>query len=36
MKKTSTSKSPGKRPEDMQLEYDFDYTNAKPIDLRAG
>jgi len=30
MKKTSTSKSRGKRPEDMQPEYDFDYTKAKP------
>ncbi len=29
MKKTSTSKSRGKR-SDMQPEYDFDYTKAKP------
>lgn len=30
MKKTSTSKSRGKRPEDLRPEYDFDYTKAKP------
>ncbi len=30
MKKTSTSKSRGKRSADMQPEYDFDYTKAKP------
>ena len=30
MKKTPTSKSRGKRSEDMLLEYDFDYTKAKP------
>ena len=30
MKKTSTSKSREKRSEDIQPEYDFDYTKAKP------
>ncbi len=30
MKKTSTSKSRSNRSEDMQPEYDFDYTKAKP------
>ena len=30
MKKTSISKSRGKRSEDMQPEYDFDYRKAKP------
>ena len=30
MKKTSTSKSREKRSDDMQPEYDFDYTKAKP------
>ena len=30
MKKTSTSKSRGKPSEDMQPEYDFDYTKIKP------
>ena len=30
MKKTSTSKSRGKPLEDMQPEYNFDYTKAKP------
>lgn len=29
MKKTSTSKARGKHPENMQSEYDFDYTKAK-------
>jgi len=30
MKKTSTSKSRAKHPEDIEPEYDFDYTKAKP------
>ena len=30
MKKTSTSKSRAKPPADMEPEYDFDYTKAKP------
>ena len=30
MKKTSTSKSRRKHSDDMQPEYDFDYTRAKP------
>ena len=30
MKKTSTSRSRGKRSEDIQPEYDFDFTKAKP------
>ena len=30
MKKTSTSKSRGQPPADIEPEYDFDYTKAKP------